>query len=144
MNKTVFLFAVLSFTIASPSTQAIASEKSARLRFFMTEIHAYYRAIQAGIKNGDFDKAKKSANRAYRFFGEIPGLMPKTNKDGTPLNREIFLKSINTSMKTIAQLKEALTQKDVKRSEELLGDIFKKCAKCHNNILKTSKASQSP
>jgi len=69
--------------------------------------------------------------RTAAAMEDIPEFLPKYNMDGSLFNGKLFMSNIDKFLNKIKSFRTALKEKNMTAIEQLPGDIFNTCIKCH-------------
>ena len=137
MNKKTIVilsfFSFFSFLFLLSLTEA--REPSAnRFRYYMHEIFDGYVHSKNSFSLKEYDVSDIHLKNMQEALIEAKKYMPQQNKDGSPIDRKVFLERVDQLQNTLLYLRTAVRGGDVEVSKRLGEDVFDMCVTCHSEV----------
>lgn len=133
MNKKIIILSFLSLVLLISLTEA--REPSAnRFQYYMHRIFDSYVHSRTSFTLKEYEISDIHLKNMQEAIIEAKKYMPVRNKDGTPIDRKLFLERIDQLQNTLLYLRTAVRIGDVEVSKRLGEDVFDLCATCHKEV----------
>jgi len=135
-KKTIVILSFLSFfSFLFLLSLTEAREPSAnRFRYYMHEIFDGYVHSKNSFALKEYDVSDIHLKNMQEALIEAKKYMPQQNKDGTPIDRKVFLERVDQLQNTLLYLRTAVRGGDVEVSKRLGEEVFDMCVACHSEV----------
>ena len=131
-RKILFLFAFIF--VALFSTHAKVTSAPSIFQQYMTEIFQNYRNINLSVQEKKYDVTDIHLARMEEYIRKVPAFIPETQKNGKRLDKEKFIKRLDSLEVVVAEMRTALASYDFKAADRMPMEIFNICVFCHEDM----------
>ena len=132
MKKRKIMLFLSVFILLAP--HALARETSSEsFKFYMHRIYDNYSNARVSITLKRRDITDIHLRQMQEAIHMVQSHIPNVKKDGTPLDRNVFVERINRMQSMVTDLRAAVKYEEPVMTKTLPEEIFKMCVTCHTD-----------
>jgi hypothetical protein len=111
------------------------TDKYSMLIHYMHEIYEHYTVAGKLVKKGDIPNAIVHLKALEYYIALIPTAIPDKDRDGKPVNKELYLKNFGDLKNFSVMVRKTLESGDYQKGKPLPPPdvVTKTCDECHKN-----------
>jgi len=126
------------FTKVQPAAEPeplFKTDKYSMLIHYMHEIYEHYTVAGKLVKQGDIPNAIVHLKALEYYINLIPNGIPEKDKQGKPINKQLYLKNFDELKKFTVAVRKSLESGEYSRGKPLPPPdvVTKTCDDCHKN-----------
>ncbi len=133
MKKRLFLLLIF-FLILLNGAMAAEVTPSFAFKYHMHNLFESYSNLRISANLKQYEVMNIYLKYMAKSVDEIRNFIPGKNTDGTKLDREKFIQSIDRLNKTIQDLREASSKGELNETKLFTNDILNICVDCHTEV----------
>lgn len=132
MKKRKIMLFLSVFTLLAP--HALARDTSSEsFKFYMHRIYDNYSNARISITLKRRDITDIHLQHMQEAIHMVQSHIPEVKKDGSPLDRKVFVERINRMQSMVTDLRAAVKYEEPVMTRALPEEIFKMCVTCHTD-----------